>query len=65
MSRRPISLLVITLVAVTLSACADSTTPTLAPPTARQIQPAGQASQDVGDPDVCRGGYVTSTGKAC
>jgi hypothetical protein len=59
MPRRPFALLVLSLLAFSLSACADVTLPT--EPT-RRIQPAGQASHDV---EPCAGGYGTSTGKAC
>jgi ABC-type oligopeptide transport system substrate-binding subunit len=65
MSRRPFALLVVSLAALTLSACADATAPTPAASGTRQIQASGQANHDVTDPDVCRGGYMTSTGKAC
>jgi hypothetical protein len=65
MSRRPFALLALSLVALA-AACADATAPASSTsPTARQIQPSGQAAQDVTDPDVCRNGTMSSTGKAC
>jgi ABC-type oligopeptide transport system substrate-binding subunit len=60
MSRRSLVLLVLSVGTLALSACSDTTAPT-----SRQIKPAGQASFDVTDPDVCKNGYMTSTGKAC
>jgi len=64
MSRRPFALLALTFATLAVSACADTTAPSSAAPTARQIQPSGQASFEVTDPD-CKGGYSTSTGRAC
>jgi hypothetical protein len=64
MSRRPFVLLALSLVALATSACSDATAPKSSAPSARQIQPAGQAARDVTDPD-CKGGLSTSTGKAC
>jgi hypothetical protein len=64
MSRRPFALLVISLAALTLSACSDATAPT--PAANSRIQASGQSNHDpIPEPDVCRGGYMTSTGKAC
>ncbi|HEV7992720.1 MAG TPA: hypothetical protein VGP25_12900 [Gemmatimonadaceae bacterium] len=64
MSRRPFALIALSLVALAATACADATAPTSSTPSARQIQPAGKASLDVTDPD-CKGGTLSSTGKAC
>ena len=64
MSRRPV-LLALSLVALAATACADATAPQPSAPSARQIQPSGEAARDVVDPDTCKGGYVTSTGKSC
>ena len=63
MSRRPFALLALSLVALAATACSDATAPTSNAPAVRQIQPAGQAAQDV-NPD-CKGGYITGTGRAC
>jgi hypothetical protein len=66
MSRRPFTLLALSLVALA-AACSDSTAPTSAAPSVRQVQPSGQAARDVTDPPPadCKGGYSTGTGKAC
>jgi hypothetical protein len=64
MSRRPFALLALSLVALA-AACSDATAPASSAPTTRQIQPSGQAAKDVTDPDVCRNGTMSSTGKAC
>jgi hypothetical protein len=61
MSRRPV-LFALSLVALATTACADATAPT---PSARLIQPSGQAANDVVDPETCGGGYLTSTGRSC
>jgi hypothetical protein len=61
MSRRPV-LFALSFVALAATACADTTAPQ---PTARQIQPSGQAAQDVTDSDTCRSGQMTSTGRTC
>ena len=58
MSRRPFALLTLSLVALSLSACSDTTAPTSA--ATRQIQAPAQPSAD-----MCVGGYMESTGKAC
>ena len=65
MLRRPLALLVVSLTAVVLSACADATAPTSPASSTPRIQAAGQPSLDVTDPGTCRDGYMTSTGKAC
>ena len=62
MTRRPFALLIVSLAALTLSACADATAPTAATSTTRGIQAVGQPNLDV---NTCVGGYMTSTGKAC
>lgn len=64
MSRRPFALLALSLVALA-AGCSDATAPRSSTPAARQVQPSGQAAQDVTDPDVCRNGTMSSTGKAC
>jgi hypothetical protein len=58
MSRRPFALIALSLVALSLSACSDTTAPTASAP--RQVQPTGQPNYD-----MCAGGYLTSSGKAC
>jgi len=58
MSHRPFALIAFSLVALSLSACSDTTAPTAT--AKRQIQPTGQPSND-----MCVGGYMESTGKAC
>ncbi len=65
MSRRPFALLALSLVALAATACSDATAPTSSAPSVRQIQPSGQAARDVTDPDVCKNGFMTGTGKAC
>lgn len=64
MSRRPIALLALSLVALA-AACSDATAPASSTPAPRLVQPSGQAAQDVTDPDVCKNGTMSSTGKAC
>jgi hypothetical protein len=61
MSRRPV-LFALSLVALAATACADTTAPT---PSARQLQPSGQAAKDVVETGTCRGGYTTGIGKTC
>jgi hypothetical protein len=58
MSRRPFALITLSLVALSLSACSDTTAPTAS--TQRQVQPTGQPNYD-----MCIGGYMESTGRAC
>jgi hypothetical protein len=58
MSRRPFALIALSLVALSLSACSDTTAPTAT--AKRQIQPTGQPSND-----LCIGGYLESNGRAC
>jgi hypothetical protein len=58
MSRRPFVLIALSLVALSLSACSDVTAPTSSAP--RQIQSAGQPSNDV---IVCPGGTLSSSGR--
>jgi len=65
MSRRPFSLLALSLVALAATACSDVTSPTSSAPSVRSIQPSGQAARDGTEGDVCRNGYMTSTGRAC
>jgi hypothetical protein len=54
MSRRPFVLLALSLVALTLSACSDTTAPT----SERQIKPSSAANAD-----ACRGGSLDSSGR--
>ena len=63
MSRRPFALLALSCTVLAFTACSDATAPRPAASSARQIQPSGQASFEV--TDVCRNGYMTSTGRAC
>ena len=66
MSRRPFALLALSCTVLAFSACSDAATaPRPAAPSVGQIQPSGQASFDVTDPDTCKNGYMTSTGRAC
>ena len=65
MSRRPFALLALSCTVLAFSACSDATAPRPAAPSVGQIQPSGQASFDVTDPDPCKGGYVTSGGRTC
>jgi hypothetical protein len=65
MTRRPFALLALSFVALAATACADSTAPVSSAPSVRQIQPSGQAAQDGTEGDVCRNGFMTSTGRAC
>jgi hypothetical protein len=56
MSRRPLVLLSLSLVTLSLAACSDTTAPTTSQ---RQIKPSAPSA------DVCIGGYLESTGKQC
>ncbi len=64
MSRRPV-LLALSLVTLSVTACADTTAPQPSAPSGRQIQPSGQAAKDVVAPDACRNGTMSSTGRTC
>ena len=54
MSRRPLSLLALSLLTLSLAACSDITAPT----TSNQLRPAAQANAD-----RCVGGTLTSEGR--
>jgi hypothetical protein len=58
MIRRPVVLVALSLVTLTLAACSDATGPTTS--SQRQIKPSAAPSAD-----VCTGGFMDSTGKAC
>lgn len=58
MSRRPFVLLALSLATAALAACSDTTAPT-GPTSQRQVKPTAANA------DVCVGGYMDSTGKAC
>jgi len=51
MSRRPLAILALSLLTLSLAACSDITAPT----TSNQLRPAPKASAD-----LCSGGYLTS-----
>ena len=55
MSRRPLTLLALSLLTLSLAACSDVTAPT----TSNQLRPEGQAKAN-----LCSGGYLTS-GSRC
>ena len=57
MSRRPLALLTLALVSLSLVACSDVTAPTST--SQRQIKPTAPSA------DVCKQGFLDSTGKAC
>lgn len=56
MLRRPVALVALSLVTLTLAACSDATGPT--PGAQRQIKPAAAPSAD-----VCPGGSLDASGK--
>lgn len=57
MMRRPVVLVALSLVSLTIAACSDATGPT--PSAQRQLKPTGISA------DVCKNGFMDSTGKAC
>lgn len=60
MSRRPFTLLALSLVALSLSACSDTTAPTAS--TQRQIRPTGQPNYE---PIACPGGGTLGSSGRC